>query len=231
MNLRRAIAGGTIAIGMAMTAHNAHAAVVTVVTYTGTVAMGGIDSAGLFGTVGADLSGASFTATYTTSDILGASTQSTAVNSTIYGGSLYGTPPVTTATVTINGDSIYFDGGWNGEQFQQILSGQYTANISSTSYGDTNGYYVQNYLFSTSTPFVTTSDYHSPPNYTIHNGDSVVGFGRISSSINGHTYSIDLSTVAVSSGAVPEPATWALMLGGFGLAGVALRRRRAAITA
>ena len=31
--------------------------------------------------------------------------------------------------------------------------------------------------------------------------------------------------VSVSS-AVPEPATWALMLGGFGLAGVALRRRR-----
>ncbi|MBU1376339.1 MAG: PEPxxWA-CTERM sorting domain-containing protein [Alphaproteobacteria bacterium] len=27
--------------------------------------------------------------------------------------------------------------------------------------------------------------------------------------------------------AVPEPATWALMLGGFGLAGTALRRRRA----
>ena len=31
-----------------------------------------------------------------------------------------------------------------------------------------------------------------------------------------------------NSGAVPEPATWALMLGGFGLAGAALRRRRAA---
>jgi hypothetical protein len=32
---------------------------------------------------------------------------------------------------------------------------------------------------------------------------------------------------AVVNGAVPEPATWALMLGGFGLAGAALRRRRA----
>jgi choice-of-anchor A domain-containing protein len=32
-------------------------------------------------------------------------------------------------------------------------------------------------------------------------------------------------------GAVPEPATWALMIGGFGLAGSALRRRRAAAAA
>jgi hypothetical protein len=31
-----------------------------------------------------------------------------------------------------------------------------------------------------------------------------------------------------SSGPVPEPATWALMIGGFGLAGAALRRRRTA---
>ena len=31
--------------------------------------------------------------------------------------------------------------------------------------------------------------------------------------------------------AVPEPATWALMIGGFGLAGAALRRRRTAVAA
>jgi len=31
--------------------------------------------------------------------------------------------------------------------------------------------------------------------------------------------------------AVPEPATWALMIGGFGLAGAALRRRRSAVAA
>lgn len=32
-------------------------------------------------------------------------------------------------------------------------------------------------------------------------------------------------------GAVPEPATWALMIGGFGLVGAAARRRRTAATA
>jgi hypothetical protein len=34
---------------------------------------------------------------------------------------------------------------------------------------------------------------------------------------------------ADASGAVPEPATWALMIGGFGMAGAMLRRRRTAL--
>ncbi|HEX4712353.1 PEPxxWA-CTERM sorting domain-containing protein [Phenylobacterium sp.] len=33
------------------------------------------------------------------------------------------------------------------------------------------------------------------------------------------------------AGAVPEPASWALMIGGFGLAGASLRRRRSAVAA
>ena len=35
-------------------------------------------------------------------------------------------------------------------------------------------------------------------------------------------------TVTPAGGAIPEPASWALMIGGFGLAGSAMRRRRVA---
>ena len=49
------------------------------------------------------------------------------------------------------------------------------------------------------------------------NGDSVG-----SSALNS-----EMAFRLTDSGAVPEPATWALMIGGFGLAGATLRRRKA----
>ena len=39
----------------------------------------------------------------------------------------------------------------------------------------------------------------------------------------------NFSLRAVPPGGVPEPASWALMIAGFGLAGAALRRRRGAL--
>lgn len=41
-----------------------------------------------------------------------------------------------------------------------------------------------------------------------------------------HTIEASLDTFTVSAAGVPEPASWALMIGGFGLAGAVLRHRR-----
>lgn len=42
---------------------------------------------------------------------------------------------------------------------------------------------------------------------------------------NNHNYSAHIESLATDTPAVPEPASWALMIGGFGLAGAAMRVR------
>ena len=48
--------------------------------------------------------------------------------------------------------------------------------------------------------------------------------GRLEFTSNGKAFELD--DVAFATSAVPEPATWAMMITGFGLAGAAIRRRR-----
>lgn len=63
----------------------------------------------------------------------------------------------------------------------------------------------------------------------MHDGYLFTTFKRGDQTFNGVTgqgYRIDAIT-----GGVPEPATWATMIGGFGLAGAAMRRRKAAAAA
>jgi len=54
---------------------------------------------------------------------------------------------------------------------------------------------------------------------------------RVDFSVSGADFATISNTIFVNqgSGAVPEPATWGLMIGGFGLAGAMLRRRRAVV--
>ena len=42
---------------------------------------------------------------------------------------------------------------------------------------------------------------------------------------------VNFDACATNTGGVPEPASWALMLGGFGLAGAAIRTRRRQVSA
>ena len=51
---------------------------------------------------------------------------------------------------------------------------------------------------------------------------------RVSQSVVGEDFvAFDNLTFVTASAGVPEPATWALMIGGFGLMGASLRRRNA----
>ena len=60
-------------------------------------------------------------------------------------------------------------------------------------------------------------------NYQLFNGTTLVGSGTLDARNAAHAGSVDF---APGAGAVPEPASWALMLGGFGLVGGAMRSRR-----
>ncbi len=69
---------------------------------------------------------------------------------------------------------------------------------------------------------------------TIANGDSFA-FRWTDRDAIGSDHGLGVDNVALSfttatTGAVPEPATWAMMIAGFGLAGAAMRRRRSAIS-
>lgn len=61
---------------------------------------------------------------------------------------------------------------------------------------------------------------------TVFDDDGFPMRGRFSSSIRNVVFA---ETGVLSPAPIPEPATWALMIGGFGAAGAALRRRRRAI--
>lgn len=72
------------------------------------------------------------------------------------------------------------------------------------------------------------------PTYTYLGDRQIFGAGLNFPTVNtGGIYgSNGILEVSFSVGnAVPEPATWALMIGGFGMVGVAARRRRTAVTA
>ena len=66
-------------------------------------------------------------------------------------------------------------------------------------------------------------------------GDTLLlNFAQVGTELNSYTYTVEAFSDAnfgETFGAVPEPATWALMLGGFGMVGFAARRRRSVVAA
>lgn len=66
-----------------------------------------------------------------------------------------------------------------------------------------------------------------PGNYVRYGTTSNNGIGGFSFSgpANGNTSIDNLEAITSGTGSVPEPAAWAMMIGGFGLIGAAARRR------
>ncbi len=85
----------------------------------------------------------------------------------------------------------------------------------------------------TANPAATFGAYADPGSYLhfgVASANGVGGFSLFGGGVEGNT-SIDNVVVNAGAPGVPEPATWALMLTGFGLAGASLRRRRIAVAA
>lgn len=90
--------------------------------------------------------------------------------------------------------------------------------------------------------FGSYASFTSPTNVASSNGNNFLGFRALVGSdayygfvfttngiLNGYGYETSANTViTATTAAVPEPATWAMMIGGFAFAGAVMRRRRSA---
>jgi hypothetical protein len=69
----------------------------------------------------------------------------------------------------------------------------------------------------------------APENFKVASGGLYANPGDTSAYVRDWAIGSQFTNYAFTGSATPEPAEWALMLGGFGLAGAALRRRRQAL--
>jgi len=105
----------------------------------------------------------------------------------------------------------------------RFVSGCFTAGSNSglyitlTSYDDVNH---------TSADVETFTVNNTSPIFHIFNAGPATRFALSAVSIDGSgTGSFAMGDLTLLTGAVPEPATWAMMIGGFGLTGGIMRRR------
>lgn len=151
-------------------------------------------------------------------------------------------------TVTVhlfadNGGSSTINQVWNLSDLQgfTIEAGSYSASYSTVwGYPTTGNFQTDGAGAVSYVEFYGTENSSSNvDNFGSWVGDTVFGdaqfvdfLGNYNQIASNSFNNADQWTVALAGGgAVPEPATWALMLSGFGLAGVAMRRRRAAFAA
>ena len=227
------ISRAALALVAVFSIHTAAPAATLVATWSGFVSSGA-DSVGAFGDIGTDLTGEPFTATFTYNTdgaaiFNGGAALAGGVGVFAPFGQLdqYASPG--TALVTIAGTSVALEGDYaswliiSPDEFQLSslvvpgLPSRFTLQINggSTSFPDS--------LEAGFGPIALCADLPS-----IYCG----GFMRLDEStflrLQGTTVALTVSApwyVGDNAGQVPEPSTWALLIGGFGAAGFCLRRQ------
>jgi hypothetical protein len=222
----------------------------------GLIVCGGVRAGGVFGCSGKDdhrdlyggdlqfglsssqLIGQTVKAVYTIDDTKGVSVYDAPFGSQIYGGPAFRTTSPVSAAITVNGITAKIGGTLQSQASQAtLLTGQATEmyNVQNRT-AISSGYhdvFSGEGAFSRSDPFVKSYDYHVAPGVVplADIGNGLFGENWYDKSFNLVSFSqfAWLPTSLTIAGGVPEPAAWALVLAGFGLAGTALRRRVRAV--
>ena len=222
----------------------AASAAIATATYRGTIS-NGFDESGVFGMAGRDLGGLDFQVAFSTNTLANATVYEDSSTSSIYGGAADATEDPTSAVLTIDGQSVAFGLGYAGQVYEYD-SGNFeqVAHNASPDYSVTcdQNQCLQSYRNVYASIYGFGADFlsgganfrRSSGHYDL--GQGSVAYGGFSDVLNAeftpaaggshNNYANFTITSVTFGGGVPEPATWALMIGGFGLAGVAMRRRR-----
>jgi hypothetical protein len=210
-----------LAAGLSLAAGAAQASVT--LTFTGVVNAGS-DGAGLFGTAGASLVGQAYTTVYVIDDSnLGSYPNAYYAAEGGVGRAL--PSPIISAAMTINGTTVDVGGDFYGYYSASNAIGHYNGlyyqTLSSYAIGVPNTQYVYNRCEDSRTTTIVARTCTTYSDGFFKLGDGGATFGNLTAT--GATTS---DPVAFGVTYVPEPATWAMMIAGFGMIGGALRRRR-----
>jgi hypothetical protein len=222
MRLSNLLAAG---VGAAILAGSPASAAVMMATFYASTDFGGYDYAGLFGAPGSSLAYKAATLSFTYDTALGDLIESG--GQTLYGGTIYGSvSPIISASVTIGEvthalDLSYYGyvssqaGAWTWLSGKQETPGNIATEFSAQVYYDASG--------DLETPFLAYAS--GGGSLRIYKPDD---YAELLAETDFNLGGVEVTYVGPSApGPVPEPTTWALMIAGFGLAGAALRRRRA----
>lgn len=222
-------------IAVIVCASSVSAAIVDV-KYTGSV-VGGTDFGGIFGTPGADLSGAVFAADFVFDTTKGITSSPIYPNyNRTYGGPVYSSwaaSPALQWSVTINGKtSAEMDGGYGG-QIMGASSYPYEQNQQYQEAYSSNGSFL--YLGMANAFAMTAGDIPATIDdpFTFNLGPNDFGYGLMSiTDSTGATAEAGFlpTTLTYTVDSVPELSTWMMLVLGFAGLGVAgYRSRRSAV--